>query len=146
MKPALKNAFALLALLSGTAATAAEATANGSGLSGESLSAGYLLQLILGLVVVLFAIVVLVWLMRRFGRFQSGASGALRVLGGLSMGPRERVVLIQVGETQLLLGVAPGRVQTLHVLEQPVETSVQPAAAESFALRFGAALRGKKEA
>jgi len=29
--------------------------------------------------------------------------------------------LLQVGEQQLLLGVAPGRVQTLHVLEQPLE-------------------------
>jgi flagellar protein FliO/FliZ len=39
------------------------------------------------------------------------------------MGARERVVLIQAGETQLLLGVAPGRVQTLHVLDQPLQMS-----------------------
>ena len=36
------------------------------------------------------------------------------------MGARERVVLIQVGKQQMLLGVAPGRVQTLHVLDEPL--------------------------
>ena len=39
------------------------------------------------------------------------------------MGPRERIVLLEVGETQLLIGVAPGRIQTLHVLASPVDVS-----------------------
>jgi len=43
------------------------------------------------------------------------------------MGTRERVVLLQVGETQLLLGVAPGRVQTLHVLDKPLDSGKQGA-------------------
>ena len=70
---------------------------------------------------VLSLIVSIAWLLKRTGRFQMAAGGGLRVLGGLSMGSRERVVLIQAGETQLLLGVAPGRVQTLHVLDQPLQ-------------------------
>lgn len=81
---------------------------------------GSLLQVLLGLVAVLVMIGGGAWLLRRMGPLQAGASGALRILGGLSMGARERVVLIQVGKTQLLLGVAPGRVQTLHVLDQPL--------------------------
>ncbi len=86
----------------------------------EPLGAGNLLQLSFGLLVVLAAIVGSAWLLRRYGRLQSGADGALRIIGGLSMGPRERVVLVQVGKQQLLLGVAPGRIQTLHVLDEPV--------------------------
>ena len=78
-------------------------------------------QLTLGLLVVLGLIVSIAWLLKRTGRFQIAAGGGLRVIGGLSMGSRERVVLVQAGETQLLLGVAPGRVQTLHVLEQPLQ-------------------------
>ena len=66
-------------------------------------------------------IVAMAWLLKRSGRFQTCAGGGLRILGGLSMGSRERVVLIQAGETQLLVGVAPGRVQTLHVLDQPIQ-------------------------
>jgi len=86
----------------------------------DPLAMTNLWQLTLGMVAVLGLIVGISWLLKRSGRFQI-AGGGLRVLGGLSMGTRERVVLLQVGETQLLLGVAPGRVQTLHVLEQPLD-------------------------
>jgi flagellar protein FliO/FliZ len=39
------------------------------------------------------------------------------------MGARERLVLVQVGSTQLLLGVAPGRISLLHQLDEPVEAT-----------------------
>ncbi len=78
------------------------------------------MQVTLGLLVVLLVIVGAAWMLRRYGRFQSSASGSLKILGGLSIGPRERVVLLQVGEEQLLIGVAPGRVQALYHLETPI--------------------------
>ena len=87
----------------------------------ENLNSGYLVQLILGLMFVLVCIVALAWLAKRINRFQSSTDGSLQVLGGISMGARERVVLVQVGSTQLLLGVAPGRINMLHQLEQPLE-------------------------
>jgi len=91
----------------------------------EPLAMTSLWQLTLGMVAVLGLIFGIAWLLKRSGRFQMAAGGSLRVLGGLSMGARERVVLLQVGDTQLLLGVAPGRVQTLHVLEQPLDSGKQ---------------------
>ena len=87
----------------------------------DHMSSGYLAQLVVGLLFVLLCIVVLAWLAKRFNRLQSSSYGALQVLGGISMGARERVVLVQVGTTQLLLGVAPGRINMLHQLEQPLE-------------------------
>ena len=39
----------------------------------------------------------------------------------MSMGARERIVLVQVGTKQLLLGIAPGQISTLHVLNEPLE-------------------------
>ncbi|MGA7800582.1 MAG: flagellar biosynthetic protein FliO [Gammaproteobacteria bacterium] len=101
---------------------------------------GSLVQLTLGLLAVLAAIALVAWLMRRVGRFQSGVGGAMRIVGGLSMGARERVVLIQVGETQLLLGVAPGRVQTLHVMQEPIAEDSEGAGAGRFAQKLRAAL------
>ncbi len=101
----------------------------------EPLGAGNLLQLSFGLLVVLAAIIGSAWLLRRYGRLQSGVDGALRIIGSLSMGPRERVVLVQVGKQQLLLGVAPGRIQTLHVLDEPV-TTAGPQAPSAFADRL----------
>ncbi len=85
-------------------------------------TAGNLAQLVLGLILVLAVIVGGAWLLRRYGQLPAAGHGALRVLGGVSLGPRERAVLIQLGDKQLLVGVAPGRVQTLHVFDQPAVT------------------------
>lgn len=89
----------------------------------EPASTGSLIQVTLGLLVVLLIIGGVAWIARRFGHFQTGAHGSLRIIGGLHMGTRERIVLIQVGEKQLLLGVAPGRIQTLHILDKPLTAS-----------------------
>jgi len=101
-------------------------------------------QLTLGMVLVLGLIISIAWLLKRSGRFQMAAGGGLRVLGGLSMGARERVVLLQVGETQLLVGVAPGRVQTLHVLDKPLESVHEAAAVPAFAEQLGRFLNKEK--
>lgn len=113
----------------------------------EPMAAGNVMQMVLGLIAVLLLIVGLAWVMRRMGGVSGTAAGSLRVLGGLSMGTRERVVLVQVGETQLLLGVAPGRVQTLHVLDQPIQTQEPNTSGKSgFAASLTAALQRGKQA
>lgn len=102
-------------------------------------------QLTLGMLLVLGLIVAIAWVLKRSGRFQMAAGGGLRVLGGLSMGTRERVVLLQVGETQLLVGVAPGRIQTLHVLDKPLESMHDAASAvPGFADQLGRFLNKEK--
>jgi flagellar protein FliO/FliZ len=102
-------------------------------------------QLTLGMLLVLGLIVAIAWVLKRSGRFQMAAGGGLRILGGLSMGTRERVVLLQVGETQLLVGVAPGRVQTLHVLDKPLESMRDTASAvPGFADQLGRFLNKEK--
>jgi flagellar protein FliO/FliZ len=61
------------------------------------------------------------------------AGGLLRVCLSLAVVMKERVVLVQAGEKQMLLGVAPGNVRTLHVFDQPIAVAtpnaVSPAAA-----------------
>jgi len=82
-----------------------------------------LLQVMLGLGLVLAAIAGSAWLLKRLGPGQVAASGALRVVGGVAVGPKERVVLVDVGDTRLVLGVAPGHVSTLHQMPRPAEDS-----------------------
>jgi flagellar protein FliO/FliZ len=77
-------------------------------------------QVTLALALVLAVIFVAAWLLRRVRGFGRPASGALDILADLPVGQKERAVLVRVGTTQLLLGVAPGRVTTLHVLAEPV--------------------------
>jgi flagellar protein FliO/FliZ len=117
------------------------------GLAGQAMGADFLLQFTVGLVLVLFSVVALAWLMRRFGRLQSSANGSLEVIGGLALGARERVVLVQVGETQVLVGVAPGRVEAVHVLSEPVRVrKPQEAQPGSFAARLKDVLKAEKQA
>jgi flagellar protein FliO/FliZ len=110
--------------------------------------AGYLAQLLVGLLVVLAAIVALAFMMRRMTGVQSRLGSEFRVVSGISLGARERMLLVQVGEQQLVVGVAPGRVQTLHVLDKPIEAAARAPAggvaaqAESpFARRLRAVLQ-----
>ncbi|MEW8461479.1 MAG: flagellar biosynthetic protein FliO [Candidatus Thiodiazotropha endolucinida] len=46
-----------------------------------------------------------------------GGKGMVRVVGGASVGTRERVIVVEVDNQRLLLGVAPGQVRTLHILQ-----------------------------
>jgi flagellar protein FliO/FliZ len=93
-------------------------------------TAGSLMQMSLSLAVVLAVIFALAWVLRWVQSTRgAGATGALRITSGLQVGAKERVLLVQAGDTHLLIGVAPGRVQTLHVFSEcPVATA--PAAAE----------------
>lgn len=100
-------------------------------LSADPMSGSYLMQLVIGLFIVVLCILVLAWFAKKMNRFHSLADGSLKVIGGLSMGSRERVVLLQVGEEQLLLGISPGRINTLHVLDTPLEVMGQRGDGES---------------
>jgi len=75
-----------------------------------------MLQWLIALFVVLLFFFGCVWLLRQLTGMPAVAGG-LRVLGGIALGTRERVVLLQAGRKQLLLGVTPHRIDTLLVLE-----------------------------
>lgn len=95
-----------------------------TGTPAEPASLNQLLQVAGGLLAVVVVIFALAWLLRRVGMVNGVAGSALRVLGALSVGQREKLVLVQVGDKQLLVGVTPGSVTTLHVLETPIEIPV----------------------
>jgi flagellar protein FliO/FliZ len=90
---------------------------------------GGLSEVAFALIVVLATIFVIAWLLRKMRVVGSRVGGAIDVLAQVQLGQKERAVLLQVGSTQILLGVAPGQVNTLHVLTQPLEiTKAQPPA------------------
>lgn len=81
----------------------------------------YFGQIFFSLILVLVLIFVVAWLLRRFNKFSAVANGNLQVHGVLQVGQRERIVLLEVGEKQLLIGVTPNRISTLHELETPID-------------------------
>jgi flagellar protein FliO/FliZ len=89
-------------------------------------------QLAVSLLIVIVLIVIAGWLFRRMRGVTAGGANPLRVVGQLTLGRRERVVLIEAGDKQVLLGVAPGRVQALHVLDERVEPPEAPPSARTF--------------
>ncbi len=104
-------------------------------------SAGGLGQVTLALLFVLAAIFGVAWFMRRL-RGLTGGEESLRVIAQVALGARERAVVVQVGNQQVLLGVAPGRVNLLQVLPEGGLPAPQ-AATPSLAVRpdFAALLK-----
>lgn len=91
----------------------------------DPFSSAALLQVLLGLLFVIALILVLAWFARRtMGVPVAGQH--MKVIAGVSLGTRERAVLVQVGQEQLLLGVAPGRVTLLSRFEEPVVDASLP--------------------
>ena len=113
-----------------------------TGSAAPVVSAGGLLSVTLALLAVLAAIFALAWLARRMRMNGSRAGNALQILASMPLGPKERAVLVKVGEAQILLGVAPGQVNALHVLAQPIEIG-KPASTDGPAARptFAALLK-----
>jgi flagellar protein FliO/FliZ len=71
----------------------------------------------MGLLMVLSVFFLCVWGVRKLSGLTVSGAEKMRVVGGLSLGLREKIILLQVGRKQLILGVTPGRIETLHVLE-----------------------------
>jgi len=79
-----------------------------------AVSTGSILQVILSLLLVLAAVVLVAWILKRINLPQHGAGSVLKVITGVAVGQRERIVLVEVKDTWLVVGVAPGQVRTLH--------------------------------
>ena len=79
-------------------------------------TAGSLLQVFIGLVAVLLLIVATAWVAKRLGVARGGASSLLHVVSSASVGARERVVVVEIGDSWLVVGVAPGSVNALMTL------------------------------
>jgi flagellar protein FliO/FliZ len=81
---------------------------------------GGLIQLFFGLAVILALLVGALWLLKQLTQRRGETSGLMRVVAGTAVGPRERVVIVEVGSTWLVLGVAPGRVSPLAEVPRQV--------------------------
>ena len=97
---------------------------------------GQLLQLVLGLLLVVGLIFTLAWLMRRVQRAGPAGNQVIELVGSRAMGPRDRLVLVQIGNEQVLLGVSPGSITALHVMKEPVHVPETQNATPEFAKRL----------
>ncbi|HRE15510.1 MAG TPA: flagellar biosynthetic protein FliO [Rhodocyclaceae bacterium] len=101
----------IAALYSPLLLAAPEAPADPSG-----ISAGTYIQTFFGLLLIVALIAGMAWYARKLSGGQPFGRHLMRVVGGVSLGPRERIVLVEIGEQWLVIGLVPGQIRTLATL------------------------------
>ena len=102
-----------------------------------AVGASGLLQAGLGMAMVVGLIFLCAWLARRFGLQRLGGGHLVKVVSSAAVGQRERVVVVEVADTWLVLGVTPHQVNTLHTL--PAQAQAQPQGSATASLPAGIA-------
>jgi len=115
----------------------------------RTIASGDIAAWSIGLLIVLSVFFLCVWGVRKLSGLTVSGTEKMRVVGGLSLGMREKVILLQVGKKQLVLGVTPGRIETLHVLEGDDclirEETVSATAETGFAQKLLQAIKARPE-
>ena len=119
----------LALLLLGLPLTVSASESAPSAASQVSLT-GQLAQLGIGLLLVVGLIFLMGYLMRRIGPMAPQGQH-IRLVSSFPLGPRDRLLLVDVGGTQMLLGTSPGRINTLHVFAEPVAALRLPVASQT---------------
>jgi flagellar protein FliO/FliZ len=100
------------------------------------LSVGSLTQLTLSLIAIVALILVISWALRRLKLAGPKGSGEIAVIDELSVGPRDRIVLIRVGESQVLVGVGAAGLVPLTPLAVPIAVKAGGRTPPPFAARL----------
>ncbi|GAA4652315.1 flagellar biosynthetic protein FliO [Kistimonas scapharcae] len=96
------------------------ATAADEAVETPSLGGYAVFQALFSLILVTVLIFGTAWLLKRFNPAMSQSGHGMKIIGALSLGGRDRLVLVEAGSKQLLLGVSPGRVMLVESFDEPV--------------------------
>lgn len=96
---------------------------------------GTMVSLGLGLIAVIALIYGCAWIIRRMNGMTGMNNNAIKVVSVMALGARERLALVEVGGQQILLGITPSAIRTLHVFDEPVVDASNPPSGE-FARRL----------
>lgn len=94
-------------------------------------SASQLASVIGGLALILVLIYGLSWFVKRFAQGGFMQNPGMKVISSMPLGTRERLMLVEVGGKQLLLGVTATQINNLHVFEEPLFIAEKTQAATS---------------
>lgn len=122
--PRLSQAFSGVSVLMVSAlAVAEESSSQAAGKPAADNASDTLISMAtlgLGLLAVLALIMGCAWLVRRMNGLTGMNSNAMKVVSVMALGTRERIALVDVGGTQILVGITPSSIRTLHVFDEPV--------------------------
>lgn len=86
-----------------------------------------LLQIFLGLIAVLTLMGVAAWFFKKIGPVNSGNKIAVKIVGGVSVGNRERIMVVEVADQWIVVGVTANQINTLSTMpkqEKLVEETI----------------------
>jgi flagellar protein FliO/FliZ len=92
------------------------------------ISSGNYLQAALALLLIIGLLMATAWLARKVSGGKGFGQGGMKVIGGVALGPREKLVLVEVGDTWLVIGLVPGQIRTLHQLPKGSDFDLSQAA------------------
>lgn len=92
--------------------------------TGSGVVAADPFTVVFGLLFIVALIFIIAWVLRRMGSVSMLSGQPMKIVAALSVGAREKVLLVDIAGQQVLLGVAPGRVSHLQSFDQPVITPV----------------------
>lgn len=95
------------------------------------VSTGSYLQAALALALIVGLLMGAAWLARKLSGGKVFGQGGMKIIGGVALGPRERLVLVEVGDTWLVIGIVPGQIRTLHQLPKGKEPDLSDGTAGS---------------
>lgn len=100
-----------------------------------AVSTGTYLQAALALLLIVGLLFGTAWLARKASGGKGFGQGGMKIVGGVALGPRERIVLVEVGDDWLVIGIVPGQIRTLHSLPKgsPLAAELQTSADKPFA-------------
>ena len=133
MRRRLRFAAASLAVLAAGAAFAADSKPAAGAVPGFDASG--LIEMMLSLLLVVGLIIGLSWGIGKLRGVTRTSSSAMAVIAEAAIGPKERVVLVRIGDRQALLGISGGAMSSLKLLEQNIAVPETPAVPE-FAQRL----------
>lgn len=99
-------------------------------------------SMIISLLIVLALIVVSAFILKKFN-LQQSSNSQMKVVSSLSLGAKERLVVVQVGKEQLLLGVGQQQVTLIKTLEEPIE--VKEFMAPEFSQQLSKWMKGQQK-
>lgn len=106
-------------------------------------SGGHLLSVTLALSLIVVLIVAVSWFIRRFSQGMFINSAQMKIIASLPLGTRERIMLVDVGGQQLLLGVTANQINTLHVFSEPIASPTPAATVSDFSRKLMSVLQQK---
>lgn len=113
----LSRHWRILGAISGMSCYAKTVAAEASQHAIKGVSSNHLMHWSIGLIAVLILFFMFIWVIKKIGVIPGYQRENMKVISAITLGMREKLLLVEVGEKQLVLGITPGSINNLLVLE-----------------------------